>query len=199
MEGFGIGLHGINFISGKALYIEDSVIEGFTGDGVHVAPTAGGTVVIDNTSIRNNGQNGVNATGASSAAIATVTIEHGRIDSNGAAGVLAADFSDVTVDGTHVTHNVQGLACVTQSTGNCVLTASNSSVTQNTTGVLSGRGVPGASGNATVYITGNTITGNAKALSVTALPSFGRIVSLGDNTVVDNKVVGKPTSTVAKL
>src|SRR5262249_42432776 len=47
LDGFGFGLHGINFVSGKALYIEDSVIEGFSGDGVHVAPTAGGQVVIE--------------------------------------------------------------------------------------------------------------------------------------------------------
>jgi hypothetical protein len=199
LQGFGIGLHGINFISGKALYIEDSVIEGFTGDGVHVAPTAGGTVVVDNTSIRNNGQNGVNATGGSSTAPARVTVKNSRVQGNGAAGVLAADDSDVTVDGSTVTGDAPGLACVTQSTGNCVMTASDNVVAQNTAGVLSGRGVPGATGKATVYITGNTITGNAKGLSVTALPSFGRIISLGDNSVVDNNVVGKPTSTVAKL
>ena len=199
LQGFGMGVHGINFISGKALYIEDSVIEGFTGDGVHVAPTAGGRVVIEHSTIERNGQNGLNASGGSASALATVTVKDSTIGDNGAAGVLAADYSDVTVAGSGVTGNAQGVACVTQSTGNCTMTASGNTISHSTTGVLSGRGVPGASGNATVYLTGNTITDNAKGLSVTATPSFGRIISLGDNTVVDNKVVGKPTGTATKL
>jgi Right handed beta helix region len=199
LEGFGFGQHGINFISGKALYIEDSVIEGFTGDGVHVAPTAGGRVVIEHSTIQRNGQNGVGATGGSSTALATVTVKDSTIDGNGAAGVLAADYSDVTVDGTNSNGNAQGLACVTQSTGNCVMTASDNVIDQNTTGVLSGRGVPGATGNAVVYITGNTISNNGKGVSVTSLPSFGKITSLGDNTSVDNKVAGKPSNTASKI
>ena len=199
IEGFGFGANGINFISGKALYIEDSVIEGFTGDGVHVAPSAGGQVFIEHSTIRRNGQNGVNATGGSATALATVTVKDSTIAGNAAAGVLAADYSDVTVGGSRVTGSTQGLACVTQSTGNCVMTASNNAIGQNTTGVLSGRGVPGATGHAAVYVSGNTISGNAKGLSVTATPSFGQIVSLGDNTVVDNKNPGKPTSTTAKI
>jgi hypothetical protein len=199
LEGFGIGLHGINFISGKALYIEDSVIEGFTGDGVHVAPTAGGQVVIERSTIRRNGANGVNATGASSTAVATVSVKDSTIEANAAAGVLAADYSDVTIDGSNVNGDAQGLACVTQSTGSCVITATGNQIGQDATGVLSGRGVPGASGNATVYLSANTIRDNAKGLAVTAKPSFGRIISLGDNTAVDNQNPGKVTSTVPKI
>jgi Right handed beta helix region len=200
LEGFGLGANGIKFVSGKALYIEDSVIQGFTGDGVHVAPTAAGSqVVIERTTIRRNGANGVNATGASSAALATVDVKDSSIEANTAAGVIAADYSDVTVDGSSLSGGAQGLACVTQSTGNCVMTASGNTVSQNTAGVLAGRGVPGASGNATVYITGNTISGNDKGLSVTATPSFGRIYSLGDNTVVDNRIAGTVKATVPKV
>jgi parallel beta helix pectate lyase-like protein len=199
LEGFGFGLHGINFISGKALYIEDSVIEGFSGDGVHVAPSAGGQVFIERTTIRRNGGNGVNATGASPSAIATVSVTDSTIAGNAAAGVLAADYSDVTVDGSNVNGGAQGLACVTQSTGNCVITATGDTIGQNTVGVLSGRGVPGASGKATVSLSASTIRGNTKGLSRTATPSFGQIISFGDNVVVDNASPGKPTSTTGKI
>jgi hypothetical protein len=199
LEGFGIGLHGINFISGKALYIEDSVIEGFTGDGVHVAPSAGGRVIIERSTIRRNGANGVNANGASSSALATVSVKDSSLEDNAAAQVLAADYSDVTVDGSNLSSGAQGLACVTQSTGNCVITATGNTIGQNTNGVLSGRGVPGATGHAAVYLSGNTIRDNTKGLSVTAKPSFGQIVSLGDNTSVDNKNAGAVTGTTAKI
>jgi hypothetical protein len=199
IEGYGIGLHGINFISGKALYIEDSVIQGFTGDAVHVAPAAGGQVVLDNVSIRNNAQNGVNAVGASDSAPAAVTIRNSRIQSNVGAAVLAADYANITVDDSTLTGNAQGLACVTQSTGNCVITAASNLITQNTTGVLSGRGVVEATGSATINLTDNKVAANAKGLSLTTAPAHGRIISLGDNTVVNNTVPGKPTSTIAKV
>jgi hypothetical protein len=199
LQGGQIGLHGINFISGKALYIEDSVIHGFTGDAVHVAPTAGGQVVVDNVSIRDNGQNGVNASGGSASALARVTVEHSRIQGNAGAGVLAADFSDVTVDGSGLSGNGQGLACVTQAAGSCRITAASNVIRDNTTGVVSGRGVVEATGGATIWLTGNTIVANGKGLSQTASPSFGKIISFGDNTVVGNTVTGKVTATATKL
>jgi hypothetical protein len=59
--------------------------------------------------------------------------------------------------------------------------------------------VAGATGIATIYLTGDTVTGNARALSFTASPSWGKIISFGDNTVVDNKVVGKVSSTITKM
>jgi Right handed beta helix region len=199
IEGFGIGLHGINFISGKALYIEDSVIQGFAGDAVHVAPAAGGQVVLDNVSIRNSGQNGVNAVGASDIAPSEVIIRNSRIEGNAGAAVLSADYANVTVDNTTLTGNEQGLACVTQSTGNCVINAASNLIDQNTTGVLSGRGVAEATGGATVNLTDNKIAANNKGLSLTTAPAHGRIISLGDNTVVNNTVSGKPTSTITKV
>ena len=199
IQGHGIGMHGINFISGKALYIEDSVIEGFTGDAVHFAPTAGGQLVLDNVSIRDNGQNGVNAAGGSATALANVTIKNSRVQGNTAAGVLAADSSDITIDASTLSDNGQGLACVTQADGNCKVTASSNVIDHNTTGVLSGRGVLTATGAGTVWLTDNKIVANAKALSLTTAPSHGSLVSLGDNTVVDNTVRGPALGTAAKV
>jgi hypothetical protein len=198
IQGHGIGMHGINFISGKALYIEDSVIQGFTGDAVHFAPTAGGQLVLDNVSIRDNRQNGVNASGGSASARARVTVKNSSAQGNGGTGVLGADYSDVTVESTVVSGNGKGLACITQAAGACRVTASSNLVNQNTTGVVAGWGVTTASGAATVYLTDNKIVSNATGLALTTA-GHGSLVSLGDNTVVGNVVKGAATGTAAKL
>jgi hypothetical protein len=198
IQGKGSGLEGINFISGKALYIENSIIEGFTEDAVHVAPTAGGRVVVDNVTIRNNGQNGVSASSGSAAAPAVVTINDSRIEGNGATGVLAADNSDVTVDTSTLSGNGQGLACVTQLAGSCTMSAATDVIDQNTTGVLSGRGVATATGSATVYITDNNVFANTTGLAYTTAAN-GKIISFGDNTLMGNTTAGKPSGKAKKV
>jgi hypothetical protein len=112
--------------------------------------------------------------------------------------VLGADYSDVTVESTVLTGNGKGLACVTQAAGSCKITASSNLVNQNTTGIISGRGVAAASGAAIVYLTDNKIVSNATGLALTTA-AHGSLVSLGDNTVVGNVVKGAATGTAAKL
>jgi len=160
---------------------------------------AGGTLILDNVSIRDNGQNGVSATGGSASAPARVTVKNSSVQGNGAAAVLAADYSDAIVDSSTLTVNAQGVACVTQADGNCKVTASSNVINQNTTGVLSGRGVVTATGAATVYLTDNKIVANAKGLSLTTAPAHGTLVSLGDNTVVGNTAKGTTPATAAKI
>jgi len=66
-------------------------------------------------------------------------------------------------------------------------------------GVLAAPCPGDATGSASVTLTDNTIAANNKGLSLTSAPAHGRIISLGDNTVVNNTVAGKPTSTVPKV
>src|SRR3954465_9500869 len=59
INGIGTGINGIRFLAGKALSVENCDIFGFTTHGIDIA-TSGGKVFIDNTTITNNGGNGVN-------------------------------------------------------------------------------------------------------------------------------------------
>ena len=54
INGVSTGLDGIRFISGTALHVSNTLVDGFTGDGIEVT-AATGTVVVENTRIRNCG------------------------------------------------------------------------------------------------------------------------------------------------
>src|SRR5437879_117017 len=70
INGISRGINGIQFNSGKALVIQNCDIFGFTQNGINVT-TAGGKVVINGTSSRNNGGSGLAVT---STALTTVSI-----------------------------------------------------------------------------------------------------------------------------
>jgi len=70
INGVGSGAYGINVIAANKVVIEDSVIDGFTANGINVAA---GAVFVKNTSIRNN-KVGVNATGSGQVALTDVAV-----------------------------------------------------------------------------------------------------------------------------
>jgi len=107
----GAGLSGIAFVSGKALYIEDSTIENFQYDAVYVASS--GSLVLKNDVLRNDGQNGIWA-GAGSAPL-NVLIEGCTIQGNLGAGISAQgngspNSSVVDIRNNDITGNGYGLA-----------------------------------------------------------------------------------------
>ncbi|MGH9029329.1 MAG: right-handed parallel beta-helix repeat-containing protein [Acidimicrobiales bacterium] len=115
LNGLDAALGGIKFESGKALYIEDSTIENFTLDAVHLAPTAGGFVVLKNDTIVNNGDNGVLAQAGT--ANTRVLVEDSTIEGNGAAGIVAgktgaAHSTLVDISGNTITDNTTGLSTI---------------------------------------------------------------------------------------
>ena len=95
INGIGAGLSGIRFLSGKALQIEHCKINGFINHGIDIEPSGGSTVSVIDTVSSNNTQNGLFVIGAGTRV--SVTIDRSRFEHNGNSGVLAADFSRVTV------------------------------------------------------------------------------------------------------
>ena len=57
INGAGSGLQGIKVMAANKVFIEDTVIDGFTGDGISVA--GGAQVFVRNTTIRNNRGSGI--------------------------------------------------------------------------------------------------------------------------------------------
>ncbi|HEX6719399.1 MAG TPA: right-handed parallel beta-helix repeat-containing protein [Pyrinomonadaceae bacterium] len=81
INGASTGLDGIKFSAGNALHVSNTLIDGFTSDGIEVtAPTA--TVVVDNTHLRNCVGTGLRTNGNTGAGI-KLTISNSWITRNG--------------------------------------------------------------------------------------------------------------------
>ena len=71
INGAGSGNNGINIISGGKVTVEDCVIDGFTQNGINLQS---GNLFVRNTTIRNNGNAGINVTGAAQAGISDTSL-----------------------------------------------------------------------------------------------------------------------------
>lgn len=71
INGAGTGLHGILVTAANKVSIEDTVIDGFTINGITVRT---GQVFIKNTNIRNNAGSGINVAAGAQAAISDVSV-----------------------------------------------------------------------------------------------------------------------------
>jgi hypothetical protein len=131
IEGLGVSLAGIEFVSGGSLFVEGCKINAFT-TGISITPSSGQSqMFIDDTTVRNSQQDGILVSPTGSASV-TGTLDRVRLENNGASG-LEADASGTTQ---------------TQ------LTLENSTSASNATGVL-------ASGfRATVLLSSDTLVGN---------------------------------------
>ena len=104
-NGIGSGLNGIRFLAGRALIVETCAIFGFTQNGIDVAlnQASDGNVLVTDSVITNNSQNGLRATNAA-AAFVRVTLTRDVFDLNGY-GVTATDNSLVLVTDSHASHS----------------------------------------------------------------------------------------------
>lgn len=147
IEGGGTGLAGVKILGAGAVHIEDSQINGLTGsgisleanssgaqlfvknttihncalDGIHLAPTAAATVLIEDVNITGSG-NGITA-GANTLAVVNDTTASG----NAGTGFLVGANANMTISNGTAVDNLIGV----QSTGMAIL--SNTTVANNAT------------------------------------------------------------------
>jgi hypothetical protein len=180
INGIGTGINGIRFLSGKALIVENCNIFGFTTNGIDIA-TAGGKVFIDNTTITNNGGNGVNV---SSTALTTVSIENSRFELN-VFGVNASNFSQVVIRHSIANGNSSVGFLASAAAGTAEMDIFDSMSGNNTfTGVQAG----GGGATSTVRISNVAVYGNPNGFVV---GSGGSLKSFGNNF---NSGGGAPTA-----
>src|SRR5579864_2605632 len=180
INGIGTGINGIRFLTGKALSVENCDIFGFTTHGIDIA-TAGGKVFIDNTTVFNNGGNGVNV---SSVALTTVSIENSRFELN-TFGVNASNFSQVVVRHSVANGNSSVGFLGSAAVGTASLDIYGSMAGNNgSTGVQAG----GGGATSTVRISNVASFGNPNGLLVGA---GGSLKSFGNNF---NTTTGAPTA-----
>jgi len=169
IDGAGSGASGIQFTSGAALNIQDSVIRGFT-NGINFQPGGASSLLVSKTLISNNSTGinlhgaaastavlndvqlvgngtGLAATGASSTASANVTLQNSVIANNRTVGVAAGASSAVSIASSTVTNNAVGLQAQASSS---LVQASKSTLTGNRTAWQAANGgqVLSASNNA---------------------------------------------------
>jgi hypothetical protein len=212
INGFGQGRNGIKFNSGKALYLENCLIENFANYGVDFEPSGISTLVIRDSNILNSGSGPIsNLPGArgngggvlirTTSGTAFSTIDNTRIDGN-FLGLAAGDNSKVTISNSVISRSATtGLLTLSYSAGPAEMNVERSVITLNAVGIQSG-GCPeirGLSGPATVRISGVSVTSNSsKGLSAGCLlPGIAApaaIISSKNNTILGNNPDGAPTS-----
>jgi len=164
INGAGSGAHGVRFLAGAQLSIDNCTIEGLTGNGVDVAKSATGevyvsdtyitrvnkgisisttagflTVFINNTTIVNPTSNGVES---ATNGIFT-TIDDSTIVSSGAAGVVVSGGNgQINVANSEVNGNVTG---VNAASSGSLIRISNNLIYNNSTDIAFGAGATVAS------------------------------------------------------
>jgi hypothetical protein len=204
------GLAGIQFNSGAALIVSRCHIYGFqaatgAGSGINFQPTGASKLVVMDSIISNNGSTG-GAIGASGNVLiqpqsgGSATAQFDRVQLlNGFNWGLRADGTVSGAGATNVElHNVVAdgggnagfVAAATSATGGAVVNMLLDTVTASNN---AGYGVHSVGSNATIRLTGSTITNNGIGLGS---GSSGVLASYSNNNVSGNTTDGAPTTTI---
>jgi hypothetical protein len=181
INGIGTGINGIRWLAGKALTVENCDIFGFTTNGIDIAKPDGGKAFVHNTVVQNVGNAGISV--VNSTTNVSVDIDRSRFDL-GLLGVFAGAFSRVTVTNSIASGNGSAGFISSASGGTAELNVTNSTSSNNVTGVQAGGGVAPA----TTRISNVTIHDNLNGLIVGA---NGTLKSFGNNF---NSGSGAPTA-----
>jgi len=177
INGASTGTNGVRFLSGNALYIENTNIDGFTGDGVNVInnPVAVQNLIMRNVTIRNCATNGVNISNSAGTANATVlaldnvmiTRSGNNINAgNGARGQISNSYLGLSNPGSGIN--------ASQGTSPSQIAVNDTTIVGNATGITVGA-------NARVQIARCVITSNGNAMALTGFVDTG-----GNNTIMGN-------------
>lgn len=181
-NGIGTGINGIRWLSGKALTVENCDIFGFTTNGIDIAKADGGKAFIHNTVIQNVGGAGVSV--QSSTTNTSVDIDTSRFDLAGTFGVIAGSFSRITVSKSVASGNGSAGFIASASAGTAELNVTDSTSSNNVTGVQAGGGTAAA----TVRLSNVTLHDNLNGMLTAA---NGTLKSFGNNF---NSGSGAPTA-----
>jgi parallel beta helix pectate lyase-like protein len=145
INGASTGINGIRVVAANKVFIEDTVIDGFTKHGITVETTNAAQAFVKNTNIRNNAGNGVNVVSGGS----QVVIADSDLVNNGSG--LFSDKSELTVVRCLISYNGIGI----QAGASSSVRLSDVTVVNNATGLA-------AAGGAFISFKNNVIHGNKK-------------------------------------
>jgi hypothetical protein len=184
------GLNGVRFLAGKSLQVENCEIFGFSQNGIDVSLNQGtaASVLVKNTSLLNNTQNGIRTTNQNGAGPISVALDGVILDSNGA-GIVAADNSKVRVSNSVASSNTNDGFMALFTAGAAEMDLDSCKSANN-----GSNGVEAQGASATIRMTNCTVVGNNVGLAA----SGGQIISFGNNSIAGNATNGSPTSTILR-
>jgi hypothetical protein len=177
-----LGTNGVNFISGKAVHVENCRIQRGSGNGININ-TGALTVEVDveNTTISNYGGSAISTAGTGG--VINVSVNDCVLKDNGN-GVSAA-FGTVNISNSVVTGNTTH--GIQTTSGSAVINATRNEITDNgNTGVL-------VAASSTIRISENSIYRNG-----TGLGGTGTFNSFGNNHVLGNGSDGVTPSPITQ-
>jgi hypothetical protein len=191
------GIHGIRFLSGRALHVENCNIFGFTQMGIDINLLSSGgptRVYVSDTTISTTGGGGIHARNGNVGAV-TVSIFRTTLTQTGSFGVMADGNGgtgriEITLSDSIVTGATTG---VISSAGpaDALLRVIRSSIVNNAGAGLLATAQQGKTG--AVVVSGTLISGNAPGL---LMQGGGAIFSFKDNNLNGNSPDGAFTGTI---
>jgi hypothetical protein len=189
LEGLGTGLSGIKVLNARAVYVEDTTINNFTGGGGGAIDVTSGSPVelyLTNVDARNS-QAGLHLK-PSGAGSVKATIENSRFTNN-TVGLDARDNSRVTIRNSAATGNTNAGLQAQPDAGTAEINAESVVASSNGIGIQAG----GAAGVGAVHIANTMVYGNGTGI---AIASGSSVVSFTNNMIFGNTSAGNaPTTT----
>ena len=180
IDGANSGAIGIQFTSGMALTIQKSLVRNFANSGINFAPNGAAMLFVSDTSVTNNGTNGIFVSGGP-AAVNGVLIR--VIASGNGVGILASGSgASLAVTDTVANNNNYGIGALSSA-----VMVRNSTASANTIGVAADQV------GAIVRVGQSTITGNSVGWQAT---NGAQVQSYGNNIVNGNATDGVATTTL---
>ena len=128
INGASTGIDGVRFVAGTALHVSNTLIDGFTGDGIEVT-AATPTVIVENTRIRNCVANGIRTSSSTSGGI-KASIANSYITRNG----VGVNLQNGTIGNVHdsvVSHNTSHGLQVAEPSAGSTLNISGTNIASN--------------------------------------------------------------------
>ena len=173
--------NGVQVINAKAVHLQNVDINTFTTGVQVLSPT---TMYMDRSSVRDCSGNGFNM---APSALAYAEITESRFENN-ANGIVANDYSKITVMSSHVSGNSNAGFLVQGNAGSATLNLINCATSFNT---VAGVQAINNGSLATVRLSGTAFTSNGVAISTTGTVS---VLSFQNNPISGT---GAPTGTIA--
>jgi hypothetical protein len=186
IEGVGTGLHGISFLAGKSLTVQNTIIRNFIQNGINFAPSGAAQLNVVDTLITNTGASAtfagiqIRPTGVGSA---KVSIDKTKV-LEGLYGIVADGFATTgkingAVRDSNISNNAQNGITVSNGTAtNVTLMSDNVLISGN-----GNNGLVAGGANAGLLVGRSSVFGNGGGLFTT---NGGVLVSYGSNQVNGN-------------
>lgn len=197
INGAGSGIHGIRFIQGATLHVENCIISNFLQKGIQFEPATNSRLFVKDCIIRSNldpTNGGAINIQPGAAGSANVTLDNTRLDHN-LFGITAFDRSTVAIKNSLITSNLNvGVAARSNAGATVVINVEGTTIAlQN--GIASSTGVFASGAQGIVRLSNCIVTSNLIGL---AASGGGNLVSWGNNRIKGNTTDGAPTITLTQ-